>query len=371
MKHKSSLELLTFLLICLSFHACVSRETQVADGKNEMEEASLISLYDRGEYEEVLIMSPDGREVAHYVIVDREASLTSDLPKGAEVLRVPVRSLATDSEVYASALEEIDGAECIKGMFDAQFVTSQTLKTRVEEGKIVHLGAPASPSIEKLIELQPEAVMVSYYDGMQMLGIDKLNVPIVKMYDLQETSPLGRAEWLRFIGRLAGKGEKADSIFKTVKKKYEALKSEVPTETFRPKILTETPYEGVWYVPGGASYQAKLIEDAGGTYFKACDKSTGSLNLSLEQVLDGGSDADIWLVKVFGKVPTKTSLKKENPLYEEFKPFKTGDIYFSDTSSSGLFREFPFHPELLLEDYRVIFSGEPGYSLRYFKKIEE
>ena len=54
-------------------------------------------------------------------------------------------------------------------------------------------------------------------------------------------------------------------------------------------------YQGVWYLPGGASYQAKIIEDAGGKYIWADDKSAGSLNLSYEEVLAKAHNADIWL----------------------------------------------------------------------------
>lgn len=361
---------LAVLSIYQLFTACTPRNISEADGTDEFGDAELISLYDRGSYEEVVVASPDGKEVARYILLGKTDSMPADKPDNAVVLRVPLSSLAIDSEVYASALEELGCRECVKGMFDAQFVTSPGLKPLVENGNISNLGAPSSPAVEKLLELQPEAVMVSYYDGMQMTGIDRLGVPLLKMYDLQEMSPLGRAEWLRFIGRLAGKSEMADSIYDSVKKRYISLTSDVDTVAFRPKVLTDTPYEGVWYVPGGASYQANLLKDAGGNYFKGSDRSTGSLNLSMEQVLDGGADADIWLIKAFDFTPTLTSLKAENPLYEELKPFKTGDIYYSDTSRSGLFREFPFHPDLLLEDYRKIFTGKNLAELRYFKKIE-
>lgn len=360
----------TVLTIYLLFTACGRHNISEGEVGGEFEDAELISLYDRGNYEEVVVTSPDGKEEARYVLLGKTDSIPEGKPENAVVLRVPLSSFAIDSEVYASALEELGCGGSVKGMFDAQFVTSPGLKPLIENGQISNLGSPSSPAIEKLLELQPESVMVSYYDGMQMTGIDKLGVPVVKMYDLQETSPLGRAEWLRFIGRLAGKAETADSIFDSVKKRYLSLKTEVDSKSFKPKVLTDTPYEGVWYVPGGASYQAALLKDAGGNYFKGSDKSTGSLNLSMEQVLDGGADADIWLIKSFGDAPTLRSLKNENPLFEELKPFKTGEIYFSDTSRSGLFREFPFHPDLLLEDYHKIFAGENTSALRYFKKIE-
>lgn len=349
--------------------SCVNRNN-IAEGENLTEHANLLKLYDRGTYQEAVILNPDGKEVARYALVDRADSNKIDLPDGAVELKVPLSSVVMDSEVYASALEELKAEDALKGMFDTGYVTSPVLKTRIKDGVVSNLGPDDSPDIEKLLELGPEAIFVSYYDGMQTRAVDKTGIPIIKMYDLQETTPLGRAEWLRFIGLLFGKGKEADSIFKQVSADYDKEKGSLSKNDKLPKVMTETIYEGVWYVPGGNSYQANLIKDAGGRYFKADDNSSGSLNLSLEQVLDEAADADIWLIRTFDNNLDKDRLGKENPVYEQFQPFKTDRIYISHTTDSGLFREFPFHPERLLHDYILIFTNDTTSQLRYFRKME-
>lgn len=50
--------------------------------------------------------------------------------------------------------------------------------------------------------------------------------------------------------------------------------------------MTGVMYGDVWYVPGGRSYAAKFIEDAGGKYLWSDNPKTGSIELSFESVLE-------------------------------------------------------------------------------------
>lgn len=337
-------------------------------GTNVMEDSDLIAIYERDSYDEVIIANRKGKDVGHYILVERGDSIPAEAAdKKAEIIRVPAASVATDSEVYAGMMEELGAAELISGMLDAGYVTSSTLKERIKKGEIADFGNPSQPNTEKMISAAPDAILISYYDGMQTEGIEKTGIPVVKMYDLQETTPLGRAEWIKLAGRLAGRSEKADSIYEAVKSAYLEIGKEKGTE---PKVLTEIMYEGSWDVAGGDSYQARLIEDAGGNYFKKGTKGKVALHLSPEQVLTEGGDADIWLIRYFGGEDELREILRSDPVYGEIKAYKEGNIYFSDTSESGLFREFPVHPELLLEDYRIIFSGDTTATPRYFRKLD-
>lgn len=339
-------------------------------GTNTMEEAQLIAIYDRDGYDEVYIVTPGGEEVAHYFLVASGDSLDFELPEGAVEITVPLKKAVIDSEVYASAFEELGVADAIGGLFDAAYVTSPALRREIDSGRIRDVGQTVSPNAEGLLSLQPDAILVSYFEGMQTQGIDKLGVPVVKMYDLQESSPLGRAEWLRFIARLVGKDETGDSIFSEVKSRYETIKGWRNDDKDKPKVITDLVYQGTWSVPGGASYQAKLLDDAGASYFKKADHSPVTLNLSPEQVVAEGTDADVWIIRYYGDGSQLKAILGSDPIYKGIKAYTDGNVYYSDTSKSGLFREFPFHPDRLLEDYQIIFTGDSVSSLRYFEKLE-
>lgn len=368
---KSGFTVLAILSLSLFGVSCSGRPNE-SRGRNVIENAQLIAVYERDGYDEVYVVNPDGDEVAHYFLVDKNDSLSFTVPDGVVLLKTPLDGAVIDSEVYASAFEEMGRQNLIKGLFDVAYVTSPDLKQRIKEGKIADAGNSSEPNLEKILAMQPEAVFISFFEGMKTQSLEKLGVPIIKMYDLQEPTPLGRAEWVRFIARLVGEEEAGDSIFHSVKSQYENIKSaNAALNQNSPKVLTELIYQGVWSVPGGGSYQANLLKDAGGKYFKDSDNSTGSLNLSPETVLQEGGDADIWIIRYFGDANELESILDNDPLYADIKARKNGNIYFSNTSTSGLFREFPFHPEMLLNDYKIIFRGDSVSSLRYFQKLEK
>lgn len=354
-----------FPLLCAIIIGGCSDKTLVSSGN----EALLLSINEKDGYEEIVIRNPKGKETARYALADKNRTDKLDLPEGISVINVPVDRIVLDSEVYGGALEELGTSDKIKGMFDAGYATSQSLKNRIERGEIENLGPPGSPNNELIVSLEPDVIILSYFEGMNAQGLEDLGPTVIKMLDLQEPTPTGRAEWIRLLGRLTGKAEESDSIFNEVKNHYTDI-SATPKKTDRPRVLTELMYEGVWNTAASNSYHATLIRDAGGEYFTDEESASGTLNLTPEQALYKGGDSDIWLIRYYGSEEDLRKILASDPVYREFEAYKKGNIYFSDTSTSGLFRDFPFHPELLLEDYKKIFSGETT-GLRYFKRLGE
>lgn len=362
---------LLLLLLLVLISGCKGQQEAAHHGVNIIEDSQLLAIYERNGYDEVFIITPKGEEVAHYALVPKNDSSSISLPEGATEISVPLERIILDSEVYGGALEDLDSENAIAAMFDASFVTSPVLSRKLKDGAIIDVGNPSSPNLEKIIALKPEAVILSFFEGMNVASFDKAGAPIVKMYDLQESSPVGRAEWIRLLGRLVGKGYEADSIFSSVKENYNNLKK--TSDSFndnKPKVLTELMYQGIWNVAGGKSYQARIIEDAGGKYFKMNDTSNITLNLTPEQVMKDGRDADIWIIRYYGSSQELENVLMSDPVYREMKPFKTNRVFFSDTSKTGLFREFPFHPDLLLQDYQSIFSNDSLKNMRYFELLD-
>lgn len=125
-------------------------------------------------------------------------------------------------------------------------------------------------------------------------------------------------------------------------------------------------------MPGGKSYKAILYKDAGALYPWSDDNSSGSLALDFPQVLNVAGDADFWLVSIIGTDLTKNSFLNLFSHNDEFEAFKKGNVFFANTSTSKLYEETPFHPNLLLKEYIKIFHPEllPNYDLKYYKKID-
>lgn len=365
---------LSFIVaVVLLIAGCKSKKSEkISVYENETNYSEYLKIDRQEDFIRVRIINPwdPTSLLATYILVARDSE-TKILPEGT-VVKTPVESLVAYSSVPVHALEELGGIDVVKGVADARYMTSAYVKEGLKNGKVVDVGLPASPSKELILSVKPDGILLNLYEGMDISAVESMDVAKLKMVDNMEKTPLGRAEWIRFIGLLTGKETMADSIFNSVVKNYRSLCEDISSLSTKPKILTETPYEGTWYVSGGDSFQANLIKDAGGVYFMGDDSSTGSLFLSFEQVLEKGWDSDVWLIKVFGGELSKDRLLREDSRYTNFKPLKSGRVFFSDTSKSNLFDEVTFHPDLLLRDYAIIFHPEEfkGERLRYFTQMK-
>ncbi len=282
-------------------------------------------------------------------------------------LSVPLSRTAVFSAIHAGAIDELRENERVAAVADAEYFKGRFARM-IADGTITDLGSSLSPSIEKVTLVKPDAFILYPMQNAGHGAIENVGIPIIEMADYMETTPLGRAEWIRLIGLLYGRQTEADSIFATVESKYNALATTASQLEKKPKVLTEMLTSGYWFVPGGNSYMARLITDAGGDYPWAGDKSTGSLQLDFSAVYARAADADIWLIKTYGSDLTLAGLREVYPLNSQIKAFKGGGIYSADTQKVKLYEEFPFHPELLLEEYSKIFSGRTD-NLRYYKQV--
>lgn len=337
---------------------------------NIMTQARFLRIEKGNGYTKAVISNPwDSTAVlGTYIIVPQDSAMPKHIPAGT-LLRTPLKSLVVNSCVYSGLLEELGAIDIITGVTDAEFFSQPEIQKRLQNKQIVNLGPTASPSAEKLLALKPDLVMINYFEGMKSQPTSSQAAPVIPLVDQAEELPLARAEWIRLFGLLAGKEAKADSIYMAVSSSYNRIKEEASELQEHPSVLTDNMYQGIWYVPGGKSYQARILTDAGADYPWKENNSVGSLSLSYEEILAKAGNADIWLIKSFDQNLTIKNLAAQDARYKHFEAFKKGNIWYSNTATSRLFEEFPFHPERLLSDYLIILHPEKKGTPRYFKKI--
>ena len=363
------------LLVFLVFPSC--RHESSHDSQKFVrvgtEEAKLLSISHEDGYTKVDIINPwDTTKLLHtYLLVPRESEIPKDLPKGT-VVRTPVQRALVYSSVHSSVIAELGSPDAVKGVCDSQYFNDERISKGLSDGTIADCGNSMQPTVEKVIQMKPDAILLSPYQDATYGQIEKLKIPIIECADYMEFTPLGRAEWIKFYGELLGKRETADKIYSEVVNSYNQVKAMVKSKNLsRPIVLTENLISGIWNVPGGESYMAQFIKDAGGNYPWADDKNTGSLTLDFNQVLVKAQNAEIWLIKS-PAIRTLSDLKGSYSLNDKFKAYQTGNVYVCDTNTSHFFDRFPFHPEVLLMEYFKIFhpDQEIDYQLQFFQKIE-
>ena len=274
-------------------------------------------------------------------------------------IRIPINKVVLTSTTHIPPLILLNEENSLIGFPHLDYISSPEIRTRIDHHKITELGENENINFETLLSLQPDAMVGFTIDQNATYdNILKSGIPIVFNRDWQENTPLGKAEWIKFFGALFDKSSQADSIFTQIETNYNTAKQMISDTLKKPKILSGAMYKDVWYTPGGKSWAAQFIKDAGGDYLYKDTDETGSLSLSFESVYESGREADIWINP--SEFTSLESLKNSSRHYTEFKPYKGKEIYsYADKkgATGGLFyfEEGPSRPDLILKDLIHIF----------------
>lgn len=377
MKNLSFLNIILLLALAISTSCGGGSASSSAEGEEiPLRYAELLKMSQCDGYVYVQVLNPwDSTSVLHsYVLVDKTAPLPSSRPKG-DIIRIPLTNSVVYSLVHCALIDEIGAYEQIKGVCDLRYITMDKVQADARSGKIRNLGEGLNPNIEDVIDMSPDAILLSPFQNSGGYGrLSKLGIPIVECADYMETSALGRAEWIRFFGLLYGRQQECDSIFREVSDRYESLKTLAATARRHPSVITDLKYGSTWYVPGGKSTTGMLLADAAADYIYKDNESNGSLALAPEVVFERAIDAEIWMIRYTQAVSkTYDDIAKEYASYTRMKAFENKNIYSCNTELVPFYSEVPFHPDRLLEDYIKILHPEllPDYQLKYYERIEK
>ena len=338
--------------------------------------SSNLSLIDYEDYIVAQLRNPwDTAKILHtYVLVDKNQPLPQELPQGT-LVRTPLSKAVIYSSVHCSLLKDFGALNSIGGVCDLKYIKLPEIEEGCRNGTIADVGDGMNPNIEKIIDLHPDAILLSPFENSGGYGrVEKLNVPIIECADYMETSSLGRAEWMRFYGLLFGKKTEADAMFAAVERNYKDLQELVKPISFAPSVMCDLKTSSTWYTPGGNSTIAKLYSDAGANYIFREDTHSGSLPYPFEVIFEKGQQTDFWLIRYNQPVDkTYGELEKEFAPYAGFRAFKELNIYGCNTNRVPFYEETPFHPDWLLKDLIKIFHPSllEGYELRYYNKLAE
>ena len=351
--------LLVFLSVCM-LGSCSYRQAKDAKGKNELQYATFLKMNDLDDGTSITVMDPwqQGKVLQQWLLVKADSK-----EKAHGALR-PLRRVV-------QLLEYLHLQDRIVGVCDLQYILIPDIQRRAKAGKIADCGNSMSPDVEKIIALHPDAIIISPYEGNTAITqLSRLGIPIIQAADYMETSALGRAEWMRYYGRLFDCGARADSLFHVVDSTYQSLKRYAASLPLGKSIITERMTGNVWYMPGGKSTIAALIRDAHARYAFADDQHSGSLPLSLEQVIAKAGQSDVWALKYNGPQPlTKQTLLLECKGYSVLKAMKTGQIYVCDCSVVPYFEEVSWRPDWQLREFIQLLHPQAKLGkLRYYRK---
>jgi len=386
--------LLVILCSALLLSSC-GRQTAAPQEEGDtvrFRHAQLLSVVRHEGYTVATIRHPWRQDaVLHrYVLVRADRPLPDPLPEGT-LLRTPLSRSVVFTTVHCSLLQMLHRQEAVAGVADLKYIKAPYVHDGVRSGRIADCGDGMSPVIEKIIDLRPDALLLSPFENSGGYGrLEEIDIPIVECAEYMEPSPLGRAEWMRFYGMLYGCEREADSLWAVVDSSYHRLKADVrrlkadansqpSTLSPQPSALNPQPSclvdkvtGSVWYVPGGHSTIGRMLSDAAADYPWADDEHSGSVSLPFEAVLERGGDCRVWLLRYSGREAlTRRQLLSEHRGYQQFRAFREGRVYGCNVELSAFYEETPFRPDWLLTDFIAILHPEmlPNYTLRYYHPV--
>ncbi len=274
----------------------------------------------------------------------------------AQQVTVPVKSLYSASTTHLPLLTETGTLDVLTGVASAASVSSAQVIERVKAGKVTEYAKDRTLNAETVIGAKPDVLMTQGTDDPQYPKLRQAGIAVVANAEWLESSPLGRAEWVKAMAALTGAEKRAGEVFDTIEGDYRkvAEKGAQAVKAGRPvEVLPGTMYQGTWSMPAGGSYAAQLIKDAGGTYPWAGEPGTGGLRLNFEAVYAKGGQAPVWIADQQWR--STADAVKADSRYGQLKALSDGAVW-TNTKALGpgggndYFERGVLRPDLVLAD---------------------
>lgn len=311
-----------------------------------------------------------------YLLVPKDKEIPPH-DSDTRVIRIPLESIVCTSTTHIPLLDYLGETDKLVGFPTTDYISSEKMRKRINNGKVMELGVDKGLNLERLAVLQPDAVMGYTMTGDygQFRKIETLGIPVVINGEYLEQHPLGRAEWIKFMALFFGREAEADSVFRFIEKNYLDAMAAVSSVDKKPTVMSGIMYGDAWFVPAGENYASRLLQDARCQYLWQDTPGVGFLQLPFESIYAKAHDADIWIGT--GSYKTLAELSAADHRYSRFRPFIEQRIYNYDAregeKGGNEFLELGYlRPDLILRDIISICHPEalPEHTLFFHRRLK-
>ncbi len=300
----------------------------------------------------------DAAHSYHFALIPRGTS-KKGIPSDYTIIETPVRKVICMTSLQLSSFIALGDLSPVVGINSTHHLFNQEMKKRLAEGKTQKIGIEGNFDTEVITGINPDLILISPFKRGGFDALKEVNIPLVPHLGYQEMSPLGQAEWIKVVGLLLGKEDKANEVFSGIEKRYNDLKAKAADVKTRPVVFSGEMRGGNWYAVGGKSFLAQLFKDAGADYFLKDDEHAGGFNLDFEAVYDQAANSDYWRIvnSHHGKF-SYDALKQEDARYADFKAFRKKQVIYCNMTERPFYESMPMEPDEVLADLIKIFHPE-------------
>ena len=374
------------LCFCSVLFCCKSTSRKQSSGeqtvKEKVDTVSRIHIkYAKGFWLEeregyVVLNIKDPQESSHthyqYALVPRGSTVQT--PKDLPVVALPVRSAICMTSLQLSNFIKLGAMDRVVGITSTRFLFNKDMQRQVDEGLTRRIGIEGNFDNEVIMSINPDLMLISPFKRGGYDAVKDIGIPLVPHLGYKEMTPLGQAEWIKFVGLLLGMEDVANREFDRIEQRYNSLKAMVGEVKYRPVVFSGELRGGVWYAVGGKSFLAQLVHDAGADYFLKDEPRSGGVTLDFETVYNQAESADYWrIANSFAGEYCYEALKAQDERYADFKAFKEKHVVYCNMREKPFYESMPAEPEVVLADMIRVFHPEilPDHEPVYYDILKK
>lgn len=354
-KANKSMRLIFIIIISISFLKCSEKNINNTNAKSQIKNkyAKGFEIYEGDNGLWIKTLNP------------QTGKLTGELHLSNKKSTNKLGKVIPFSATHIGFLDLLDRLNSVKGVTYPEGIFNTTIKTQYRDGKIKNIGSDIEPNKELIASINPDLVF-TFPNKANYQWMDDLNIPHIAITEFMEEHPLAQAEWIRFFGYLYGIPQKADSIFHFIDSSYQSLVQKQPNGI---RVLAGELFNDNWTLPGGKSFTANLIKDAGGTYVSFNDSSYGSHKIDYEIIVKEQTKIDIWTMLTFDYQDISTDyILNKNPKYQFLTLLDSNKMVVCNSAKTPYFESGVIQPHKLLLDLIRAFQNDSKQN-KYFKSI--
>ncbi len=372
--------IITILLVsCNRDHSENGQSSNVQLQSSDLEYAKGFKIIKESDYKKVIIHNPwqGAKDVNYeYLLVNKDQKLNENI-EDFNVIRTPVERVICLSTTHIAFIDVLNETQSIVSVSGTDYVNNLKIRERIDNNEIQDVGYDNSLNYELIASLNPDLVLTFGISGQVAGYTQKLNdlgIQTMIIAEYLETHPLGKLEWIKLISALYEKNDIAQNYFDNIVSEYNELSKVTRNINDKPRVLLGLPWKGSWFVPGGNSFLAKMIHDAGGDYIWTENESRESLPFDMESIFVKASDADIWINT--GTVNKKEDIIKLDERFKDFPPYYkkiyNNNSQLNKSGGNNYWEQGLVEPHIVLKDMIKVFHPNllPEHELVYYKIIE-
>lgn len=294
----------------------------------------------------------------HYLLTPK-GTVVKNLPEGYTRLEVPVKSVICMTSLQLSNFIKLEELDRVVGVTSTRHLFNEEINQRLKDGRTHKIGIEGNFDNEVIIGVNPDVILISPFKRGGYDALKEVGIPLLPHLGYKEMTPLGQAEWIKFVGLLTGQTEKANRLFAEIESRYNELKELTGKVEKRPVVFSGELRGGNWYAVGGKSFLAQLFKDAGADYFLSEDEHSGGVTLDFETVYSQAAHAQYWrIVNSYQGTFSYEALKGEDERYADFDAFKNKGVVYCNMREVPFYESMPTHPEVVLSDLIKVFHPQ-------------